>query len=114
MRPGYLELTETAEHRFSVTWKVPMKGDAVMRLSPELPAHCTEQSPPSRRLIQAAKLKQRTDIVPGGNSPGVIHIEGLRETLTDVLVRIEYLGGTTQTIRLTGQQPGFTVSGEPS
>ena len=114
MRPGYLELTETAEHRFSVTWKVPMKGDAVMRLSPELPAHCTEQSPPSRRMIQAAMLKQWSVICPGGISPGVIHIDGLRKTLTDVLVRIEYLGGTTQTTRLTGLQPGFTVSGEPS
>ena len=114
MRPGYLELTETAEDRFAVTWKVPMKGGGVMRLSPELPAHCNEQSPPSRRLLQAAMLKQWSVICSGGISQGVIHIEGLSETLTDVLVRIEYLGGTTQTTRLTAQQPQFTVSGEPS
>jgi len=114
MRPGYLELAETAEDRFAVTWKVPMKGGGVMRLSPELPAHCNEQSPPSRRLLQAAMLKQWSVICSGGISQGVIHIEGLSETLTDVLVRIEYLGGTTQTIRLTAQQPQFTVSGEPS
>ena len=41
VRPGYLEVTETAPERYQVLWKVPMKGDAVLRMSPLFPETCT-------------------------------------------------------------------------
>lgn len=44
----------------------------------------------------------------------MIQIDGLRHTLTDVLVRIERLDGTTQVARLIPESPSMTVSASPS
>ena len=65
VRPGYLEITETTPDRYAVLWKVPMKGDAVLRISPILPEACTEQTPPSSRDVAAAVIKQWTVVCAG-------------------------------------------------
>lgn len=114
VRPGYLEVTETAPERYQVLWKVPMKGDAVLRMSPLLPDTCKEQTPPSSRAVTAAMIKQWTVVCSGGLKDTEISIDGLQHTLTDVLVRVTHSGGTTQTVRLAPDNIGFTVSGEPS
>jgi hydrogenase/urease accessory protein HupE len=114
VRPGYLEVTETAPERYQVLWKVPMKGDAVLRMSPQFPETCKEQTPPSSRAVAAAMIKQWTIVCTDGLKDSEIVIEGLQHTLTDVLVRVTHSGGTTQTVRLTPDNTGFNVSGEPS
>ncbi len=114
VRPGYLELTETAPDQYAVTWKVPMKGDAVLRLNPEFPAICTEQTPPSSHRVAAAMLKRWSIFCDGGLKDSSLSINGLENTLTDVLVRITHAGGTTQTVRLTPGKSVMTVNGEPS
>ncbi len=114
VRPGYLEITETTPEQYSVLWKIPMKGDAVLRMSPVLPDACIEQMPPTSRAVTGAMIRQWTVVCAGGLTGGLIVIEGLQHTLTDVLVRLTHSGGTTQTVRLTPQKTGFHVSGEPS
>jgi hydrogenase/urease accessory protein HupE len=51
---------------------------------------------------------------PAGLVGSTIHIDGLRNTLTDVLVRIERLDGTTQVARLMPESPSMIVSASPS
>ncbi|NIQ13944.1 MAG: hypothetical protein GTO02_05930, partial [Candidatus Dadabacteria bacterium] len=34
IRPGFLEINERNPGVFDVTWKVPMRGDAVLSISP--------------------------------------------------------------------------------
>ena len=114
VRPGYLEVTETAPERYQVLWKVPMKGDAVLRMSPLFPETCQEQTPPSSRAVAAAMVKQWTIVCAGGLKDVEVTIEGLQHTLTDVLVRVTHSGGSTQTVRLAPDNIVFTVSGEPS
>lgn len=114
VRPGYLEITETTPERYAILWKVPMKGDAVLSMSPILPQACSEQIPPSKRTVAGAMVKQWTVVCPGGLTGGMISIDGLQNTLTDALVRVKHSGGTIQTVRLTPREIGFTVSGEPS
>lgn len=114
VRPGYLEITETTPERYTILWKVPMKGDAVLSMSPILPQACSEQIPPSKRTVAGAMVKQWTVVCPGGLTGGMIRIDGLQNTLTDALVRVKHSGGTIQTVRLTPREIGFTVSGEPS
>lgn len=114
VRPGYLEVTETAPERYQVLWKVPMKGDAVLRMSPLFPETCMEQTPPSSRAVAAAMVKQWTIVCAGGLKDAEVTIDGLQHTLTDVLARVTHSGGTTQTVRLAPDNIVFTVSGEPS
>jgi hydrogenase/urease accessory protein HupE len=49
----------------------------------------------------------------GGLAGGVVHIAGLTATLTDVLVRVQRLDGTTQVTRLTPAAPSFLVEASP-
>ena len=49
----------------------------------------------------------------GGLTGGTIHIAGLTATMTDVLVRLERLDGTTQVTRLTPSAPSFVVEAAP-
>jgi hydrogenase/urease accessory protein HupE len=114
VRPGYLELTETATNHYAVIWKIPMKGDAVLRLHPVFPASCVEQAPPSSHRVAAAMLKRWNIICEGGLTGASLSISGLNETLTDVLVRVSHVGGSTQTARLTPGNNAMTVSGEPA
>jgi hydrogenase/urease accessory protein HupE len=114
IRPGYLEITETAKDQFAVLWKIPMKGNAVLHLIPIFPETCTERTPPSSQKVSAAMLKRWSIVCAGGLKGSAISIEGLNNTLTDVLIRVTHAGGTTQTVRLTPDNTMFTVSGEPS
>ena len=114
VRPGYLEITETTPERYQVLWKIPMKGDAVLRMTPVFPETCTEQTPPSSRKVAAAMVKQWSIICAGGLKDADIAIEGLQNTLTDVLARVTHAGGATQTVRLAPDNIRFTVSGIPS
>ena len=50
----------------------------------------------------------------GGLTGGTIHIAGLSATMTDVLVRLERLDGTTQVTRLAPSSPSFIVEAAPS
>ena len=113
IRPGYLEISETAPEQYTVLWKVPMKGNAVLHLAPAFPAGCIETGPPSSRRATAAMLRQWTLACAGGLDGHAISIDGLSETLTDVLARVYHAGGATQTVRLTPRDPVFVVRGEP-
>lgn len=114
VRPGYLEITETTPERYQVLWKIPMKGDAVLRMTPVFPETCKEQTPPSSRKVAAAMVKQWSIVCAGGLKDVDISIEGLQNTLTDVLARVTHAGGATQTVRLAPDNIRFTVSGIPS
>jgi hydrogenase/urease accessory protein HupE len=49
----------------------------------------------------------------GGLDGTAIRIDGLEGTLTDVLVRLERLDGTTRTLRVVPASPSFVIEREP-
>jgi hydrogenase/urease accessory protein HupE len=105
VRPGYLELQETAANTFSVLWKIPMKGDARLKLEPRFPEACSERHTASAQLVAGAMIERWSLACEDELNGGTISIAGLDGTLTDVLVRIERLDKSIQTARLT---PGST------
>ena len=50
----------------------------------------------------------------GGLEGDVIHIDGLNQTSTDVLVRFDFADGVGEAHRLTPGDPSFTVPTQPS
>ena len=114
VRPAYLQLHQTGTDTYDVLWKVPARGEN-MRLGiyVEFPSD-TPTSP--RRNVQIADdaLIERWSVKrTGGLTGGKIYIAGLAATMTDVLVRIENLDGTTQVTRLTPSLPSFVVAAAP-
>ena len=111
VRPAYLEMRQTGAETYDVLWKVPARGDNLrLGLYVELPAGCTNVTEPRASLANSAFTERWTVQCPGGLTGGTIHIAGLSTTMTDVLVRLERLDGTTQVTRLTPAAPSFEVA----
>jgi hypothetical protein len=114
VRPAYLELRQTGPETYDALWKVPGLGDNLrLGLYVELPVGCTNVTEPRASMINNAFTERWTMKCAGGLSGGTIHIAGLSATMTDVLVRLERLDGTTQVTRLTPSAPSFVVEAVP-
>ena len=114
VRPAYLQLHQTSAETYDVFWKVPGRGDNLrLSLYVEMPAKCSDAS--QRRGVFGDNTFIEEWIVKcaGGLTGGTIQIAGLKATMTDVLVRLERLDGTTQVTRLTPTASSFTVEAAP-
>jgi hydrogenase/urease accessory protein HupE len=114
IRPGYLELNTTDGSIYSVKWKVPMKGDMVLSLNPVLPDTCSERTPPSSMQSGGAMITRWSLLCSDGVFGKNIRIDGLENTMTDVLVRLVHQDGFTQMMRLTPGETSFEIAAEPS
>ena len=110
MRPAYLQISEMKDGRFDVLWKVPQRGEMVLRLHVEWPGTCNSIAPPSRQALGDAIVERRVvDCHSAGLRGQRLGIDGLARTITDSLVRIAFADGTTWTQRLTPQQPSAII-----
>lgn len=115
VRPAYLQLRQTSPDAYEVLWKVPARGNNLrLSLYVEFPAGCTNVSPPRGEFAGGSFTERWAVQCAGGLSGATIHIAGLSATMTDVLVRLERLDGTTQVTRLTPASPSFVVTASPS
>jgi len=111
LRPAYLQLHQTGAESYDVFWKVPAAGDNLrLSLYVQLPETCDNQTHPRGIFSSSAYSEQWTVNCTGGLSGSTIRIDGLTATLTDVLVRIEHLDGSSQVTRLTSSSPAFIVA----
>ncbi len=113
VRPGYLEIKQAGPESFSALWKVPARGDLRLSLHVILPQQCQTIGEPVRYATGTAFIDRWSFSAPGGLAGKTITIDGLSSTLTDVLVRIEWLDGTTQVVRVTPSSPSFVVEAAP-
>lgn len=110
VRPAYLELRQAGAVTWDVLWKVPGRGDSLrLGLDVELPAGCARVGEAKVSIANGAFIERWRTECPGGLAGGTIRIDGLSATMTDVLVRLEHLDGSTQTTRLTPSAPSFVV-----
>ncbi|MDZ7826067.1 MAG: HupE/UreJ family protein [Gammaproteobacteria bacterium] len=108
VRPGALEIAEVEPGRFSVTWKQPARADRRLPLDPELPNACAMRPDgPPEHTGSALIRRWHADC---DLRSGTIAIAGLSATLTDVLVRIRYLDGTTLSRILRPADPAMDLA----
>ena len=115
IRPAYLELRQTGADTYDVLWKVPARGDN-MRLGiyVEFPSGTTNVTTPRTLFANDASTERWIVKRAGGLTGDKIYVTGLEATMTDVLVRVENLDGTTQVTRVTPSSPSFVVAATPS
>jgi hydrogenase/urease accessory protein HupE len=114
IRPGYLELRQTALDTYSLLFKIPALGDDLrLAIYVNLPEGTNDVTPPRAGFNNGAYTERRTIRRNGGLDGQTISIEGLSGAPTDVLVRIESLGGATQTERLSPTSTAFVVQAVP-
>jgi hydrogenase/urease accessory protein HupE len=114
IRPGYLEMRETARDTYSLLFKIPARGDDLrLAIYLKLPEGTRDVTPPQARFIGGAYTERRTIRRSGGLAGQAIAIEGLSGTATDVLVRIESLDGAIQTERLSPTNTSVIMQAAP-
>jgi hydrogenase/urease accessory protein HupE len=114
IRPGYLELRQTAPETYTLLFKVPALGDDLrLAIYVGLPEGTTDVTPPRAIFNAGAYTERRTIKRSGGLTGQNVVIEGLSGTSTDVLVRVESLAGATQTERLSPTKTAFVVQAVP-
>ncbi len=109
IRPGYLELKENSENIFSVIWKVPARGDKKLALYANLPATCQNKTPPYAQLVNGAYIQRWIIACDQGLLEQSISITGLAGTSTDVLLRLEFINGSSQSVLLTPSDNTFNI-----
>jgi hydrogenase/urease accessory protein HupE len=114
LQPGYLELRLIDKELYAVVWKTPATGGRPMAITAQLPESCDPRTPGQPIWDGAAYLARWTASCPGGLEGGVIHVVGLDQTSTDVLVRLDFADGLSEARRLTAGDPSFTVPTRPS
>ncbi|MCH7717464.1 MAG: HupE/UreJ family protein [Gemmatimonadetes bacterium] len=97
VRPGYLELRETAPGVFRVLWKKPARGDMILKIDPVFPDGCAVVGIGSETIRGGAYVARATLECEGGLTGKTIEIAGLETTLTDVLVKVYYANGLEET-----------------
>ena len=108
--PGYLGLTETAPGAFTVQWKVSLTGGLADTLSPQIPDACTFVGELRGYVMGDARVQERDMTCAGGLAGNEIAITGLPVTMTDVLLRVDYLDGQSFTELLTPAEPATIVA----
>ena len=114
IRPGYLEIKENSKNVFSVLWKVPAKGNKKLSLQAQLPANCVNKTQANTQLINAAYIQRWITACEGGLVEKSLSIAGLNTTNTNVLLRLEFINGVSQSVQLTPTNSTYRVPAEAS
>ena len=113
LRPGYLEIRQTDTQTFDILWKVPAKDDLRLGLYVRMPASCTEVGDRIVYLTGDAFVERWRCECAEGLVEKPIKIDGLATTKTDVIARVQWSDGASQTERLDAARSSFTVEAAP-
>lgn len=109
-RPASLNLVESDNGWVEVTWKVPVKGDKGLGISPVLPEFMEPLGEGSGRMVPGAWLETTTYSIGGESLGGAsLSIDGLASIPVDVMVRIKLKDGTEHTAILRTGNSTFTI-----
>ncbi|RLA13814.1 MAG: HupE/UreJ family protein [Gammaproteobacteria bacterium] len=109
-RPALLEINERDGGWVDFTWKVPMRGDKVLALTPVLPEFLEQMGPGSARRVPGAWLETRSYRAGQQTLNGVtLSIEGLDAVPADVLVRVRLRDDTEHSAILRSGSSSFTI-----
>ena len=109
VRPAYLDLREEAPGIFDVLFKTPMRGDARLALNVSFSGRVQTATPVISRMTDNAMVQtwRLSAIEPLAGQE--VRIDGLASTMTDALVRIEFVDGGEWVGRLTPGRPQATI-----
>lgn len=114
VRPALVQIVETGPDDYEVTWKRPVVGDMALRLVPHLSGGALEKPPTAEQ--SAPGYHTRTWRVLGGPplDGQTLRIEGLEQSVTDVLVRVSTREGGRIDQVVRPAQPTLKLDLSPS
>jgi hypothetical protein len=95
MRPAFLELKQMDSETYETLWKVPALQDSRLALYVNFPEKCGQVGDRKSYFSGGSYVEKLLVRCKDGLTGSAIQIDGLSATMTDVLVRIQRLDGTT-------------------
>ena len=108
-RPAYLQITEIAPDRYDVLWRTPLVAGMPLPVVLKLPDGVRDLTDPSAREFPDSVVERR--LIEGGLAGKRVEFVGLRDTTTDVLVRVQLADGAHATALVHPSQPWIEVVG---
>ncbi|MBL8773754.1 MAG: HupE/UreJ family protein [Phenylobacterium sp.] len=114
VRPALVQIRETGPTAYEVVWKRPVVGDMALRLVPHLSGGALEKPPAAEQA--APGYVTRVWRVNGGPplEGQTLEVEGLSQSVTDVIVRITARDGRTFDHVLKPAQPRMKLAMAPA
>ena len=110
-RPAYLEVKETAPGQYTLLWRTPVLAGKRLPLLLSLPEGVKDIKPPDIQELNDSLIERRWIAAgPQGLAGQRIEIKGLQFTITDALVRFEFLDGRTVQTIVRPSQPWVEVA----
>ena len=110
-RPAYLEIKESAPGQYALLWRTPVLAGVRLPLVLSLPEGVKNLKPPLVQEFNDSLVERRwIDAGPNGLAGKRIEIKGLQFTITDALVRFEWLDGRTVQTIVRPSQPWIEVA----
>jgi hypothetical protein len=111
VRPALLEVSEQPNNHYSVLWKQPSLGGMAVHLVPHISGGLLDVAPSSIETGPDFEIRRWRDVSAGsqGLEGRTLSIEGLNQTLTDVLVSFRPANGDSVQRILIPQNPRLTV-----
>jgi HupE / UreJ protein len=109
VRPAYLEVTEAESGAYDVLFKTPMRGELRLSLAATFSGRADAVTPMTTRATGDAAVQTWRLWALEPLRGQTVRIDGLENTMTDALVRVAFLDGTSWVRRLTPQEPAATI-----
>jgi len=114
LAPALLELTESASHAVAVRWKTSLWKQAGVTLEPALPARCMALDERHVKADTTSLTATWTADCGGGLAGGIVSINGLDRSETDVLLRVTLTDGRSLQSILRRGDSAFTIPPQPT
>jgi hypothetical protein len=109
IRPAALQITETTPGTYEAVWKQPAVGNMAIRLAPHLSSGSLDKEPTAQSL-EPGKIIKRWSVKGGAPlDQQTLTVEGLSESVTDVLVSVTSPSGKTITAVLRPSAPSMVL-----
>lgn len=113
LSPAFFGMTETAAGAYEVQWKVSISGGLADALEPQIPAGCSIDGIVRAYVIDDARVQHARFECEGGMRGREFAVNGLELTATDVLLRIDYLDGSSFSHRLVPTSASVVIPERP-
>lgn len=113
VRPAFLQIDQTAPAAFEITWKQPTLGDVAIHLAPHLSGGWLEGAPVDQYAAEGFLIRKWSVAASPAQLQGqTVRIEGLEDTITDVVVRIRLKDGSSSQTILRPDDPSYRIPAE--
>ncbi len=111
VRPALLQITERPNGHYDVLWKRPSMGSMAVHLVPAISGGVLNRAPSSIETASNFQLLvwRNLDSGPDGLDGRTVQIDGLSQTITDVLVAVTLNDGSSVQQILDPRNPSLTL-----